>query len=92
MGHRTLCNCNLEKKSEDEENFIRVALWCVPEVIQRRTRTHVGGHEAQGQVTLLSYHRKDRIFLWMSCADFNACIFIFGCCGCLDKYPTLISI
>ena len=82
MGHRTPCNCNLEKRSEDEGDFIRAGLWCVLEVIQRCTRTHVGGHGTQGQVALLSYQRKDRNFLWMSCADYDACIFIFGCCGC----------
>ena len=57
MGHRTLCNCKLAKRSEDEGNFVSVARWCVPEVIQRRTRTYVG---TQGKVAFLSYHVKDR--------------------------------
>ena len=62
MGHRTLCNCILVKRSEDKGDFIRAAIWCVLEVIQRHTRTHVGGHGTQGKVALLSYHKKDRSY------------------------------
>ena len=48
MGHRTLCNCILVKRSEDEGDFIKVARRRVPDMIQRRTSTHVGGHGARG--------------------------------------------
>ena len=43
-----LCNCKLVKKSKDKGDFIRAARRGVPDVIHRRTSTHVGGHETQG--------------------------------------------
>ena len=52
-------NCQLVKGSEHEANFIRAARGCVPGVIQRRTRTHVGGHRnTEAQVAMLKPSQK----------------------------------
>ena len=74
MGHRTTCNCNVAKRSEDEGDLHKCCSMECSRGVPEATRTHVEDTvHRKPKMLLLSYHRKEIIVVALFLI-LNACL------------------